>query len=287
MNKISIKASDNMSLKSELKNLDETLQHANLDHLIERMLENIGSTDPELRDSLIYNSFGKLIMENYLTIKQMNYILVVSLRNLFQGIGQKEDDSVFSRSFSSLVLVLLLMKDKEERFLSDDTLKQLTEGSIAYLKLEEDIRGHVAGKGWAHSIAHGADLLTEAINHPNFTMTFSSECLETIKLSLFKDSTRELPYVDDEEERLVYAVVALQEKGVSDSEIEDWLSTISDDLTKLVEKEGYSLNFFWKRSNVIKFLRGYYFRLLYKNESLQIRESIVEILERWHKETFN
>ncbi|MFS0688782.1 DUF2785 domain-containing protein [Sporosarcina sp. 179-K 8C2 HS] len=276
-----------MTLKTELKNLDKTLQHGNLDVLIERMLENIGSIDLELRDTLIYNSFGKLIIEDYLTIKQMNYILDVCLRNLFLNIDQHEDDSVFSRSFSALVIALILKKDKEKRFLSDDTLKQLFEKSIEYLNLEEDIRGYVVGKGWAHSIAHGADLLTVAISHPNFTITFSSECLETIKLCLFKISTKEVPYVDEEEERLVFVVEALQEKGISDNEIEDWLSTISDELNELYEKEGYSLNFFWKKSNVINFLRAYYFRLLYKNDCLKLRESLVEILERWHKQIYN
>lgn len=284
---IKIEGTGSMTLKSELKNLNETLQHGNLDNLIENMLENIGSTDPELRDTLIYNSFGKLIIEDYLSIKQMNYILDVCLRNLYLNIGHNEDDTVFSRSFSALVIVLILKKDKEKRFLSDDKLEQVIVKSIGYLKHEEDIRGNVAGKGWAHSIAHGADLLTEAINHPYFNMTLSSECLETVKLCLFKNSTTESPYIDDEEERLVCAVEALQEKGVSDGEIGKWVSSISDELNELLDKEGYSLNFFWKRSNVINFLRGYYFRLLYKNEGLKLRESIVTILEQWHKRFYN
>ncbi|GGE53560.1 hypothetical protein GCM10011391_35530 [Pullulanibacillus camelliae] len=276
-----------MTLKSELKNLETTLQHSNLDILIERMLVNVGSTDSELRDTLIYNSFGKLIFEDYLTIKQMNHIFEVCLRNLFLDIGQKENDSVFTRSFSALVIVLVLKKDRDKRFLSDEILKQSIEGSIKYLKLEEDIRGYVVGKGWGHSIAHGADLLTEAISHPNFNIELSSECLETIKLCLFKDSTIELPFVDEEEERLIFAVEALQEKGVTDSEMENWILKISDELNELLEKEGYSLNFFWKKSNVINFLRGYYFRLLYKNDCLKLREKIANILEQWHKQMYN
>lgn len=284
---IKIEGPCSISLKAELKNLDETLKYGNLDILIKKMLENIGSIDSELRDRLIYNSFGKLIIEDYLTIKQMDYILTVCLRNLFLNIGQNEDDSVFSRSFSALVIVLILKKDKEKRFLSDDTLEQVIMKSIDYLKLEKDIRGNVVGKGWAHSIAHGADLLTEAISHPNFNIALSPECLETIKHCLFKNSTRELPYVDDEEERLVCVVEALQEKGVSDGDIGKWVSSISEDLNELLEKEGYSLNFFWKRSNVINFLRGYYFRLLYKNDGLKLRESIVKILEQWHKRLNN
>ncbi|MDN4608557.1 DUF2785 domain-containing protein [Sporosarcina highlanderae] len=284
---IKIEGPKGNSLKAELKNLDETLKYGNLDILIEKMLENIGSIDSELRDTLIYNSFGKLIIEDYLTIKQMDYILTVCLRNLLLNIGQNEDDSVFSRSFSALVIVLILKKDKEKRFLSADTLEQVIVKSIDYLKLEKDIRGNVVEKGWAHSIAHGADLLTEAISHPHFNIALSPECFETIKLCLFKDSTSELPYVDDEEERLVCAVEALQEKGVSDGDIDIWVSSISDELNELLEKEEYSLNFFWKRSNVISFLRGYYFRLLYKNDGLELQESIVKTLEHWHKRFYN
>lgn len=198
-----------MKLKSELTNFETTLQSSNLDILIERMLDNIGSTDSELRDTLIYSSFGKLIFENHLTINQMIHILEVCLRNLFIDIGQKESDSVFTRSYSSLVIVLVLKKDREKRFLSDDILKQTIADSIKYLKLEMDIRGYVVGKGWAHSIAHGADLLTESISHPNFNINLSSECLETVGQCLFKDSTIQSPYVDEEEERLIFAVEAL------------------------------------------------------------------------------
>lgn len=108
-----------MTLKSELKNLDTTIQHRNLDNLIDKMLDNIGSVDPELRDTLIFNTFGKLISEDYLTIKQMRYILEVCLSQLFLEIGQKENDSVFTRSFSSLVIGIILEKDREKRFLPE------------------------------------------------------------------------------------------------------------------------------------------------------------------------
>ncbi|KGR76739.1 hypothetical protein [Ureibacillus manganicus] len=52
-----------MTLKTELLNLDQSIQTSNMDHLIERILDQIGSTDPELRDHLIYNTFGKLIKD--------------------------------------------------------------------------------------------------------------------------------------------------------------------------------------------------------------------------------
>ncbi|MFD1851816.1 DUF2785 domain-containing protein [Oceanobacillus bengalensis] len=276
-----------MILKSELENLDTTLQHSNLDQLIDRMLDNIGSVDSELRDTLIFNTFGSLILEDYLTKKQMEHILEDCLSYLFLDIGQKESDSVFTRSFSALVIGLILEKDRQQRFLSDDVLIQVFEESITYLRLENDIRGYVKGKGWAHSIAHGADLLTEAIRHPHFNIVLSSKCLEIIKICLFKESTSEAPYVDDEEERLIFAVEALMEKGLTDSDIAIWVLSISNELKELLENEGYRLSFFWKRTNVVNFLRGFYFRLLYKNDCLKLQDKIVNILEQWHNKLYN
>jgi len=48
-------------LKIELKKLDfqksETVKSKDLNQLIQQMVEHIGSTDPVLRDKLIYTSF--------------------------------------------------------------------------------------------------------------------------------------------------------------------------------------------------------------------------------------
>lgn len=194
---------------------------------------------------------------------------------------------MFTRSFSALVIVQILIKDMENKFLTDEILLQTIEASIKYLKLEEDTRGFVDGKGWAHSIAHGADLLTAAIRHSNFNNGLSSECLEAIKLCLFKDDRKDSPYIDEEEERLIFAVEALQEKGISNREISKWVVSISDQLADLLEKEGHSINFFRKKNNVINFLRAYYFRLLYKNDSIELREKIVTILNDWYRKMYN
>lgn len=277
---------ENMTLKSELKNLETTIQSNDLDTLIDQMLDNIGSTDSELRDSLIYNSFGKLILEDCLTSKQISHIHKVCLKNLLLDLGQKQNDSVFTRSFSSLVIALILKKDRTEQFLSEDILEQTILDSIKYLKLEEDIRGYVDGKGWAHSIAHGADLLTECVRHPKFDIKLNSECLDTVKLCLFKEDTEHLPFIDEEEERLIFVVEALQDKDLTDNRIENWILKISDELDELFQVEGYSSNFFYKKGNVINFLRGYYFRLRYKNNGLKLQGELVRILEYWHKKVY-
>ncbi len=278
-----------MTLKSELKtiNYDTVLKQNNVDHLIERMLDNIGSTDPELRDTLIFNTLGKLIIEDYLNEKQMGYILEVCLDKLFRGIDVVESDLVFTRSFSSLIIGLLLQKDRDKPFLKDEVALRTIQKSNEYLMLEQDTRGYVERKGWAHSIAHGADLLAEAVRHPAFNNERSLDFLATIKACLFKEGSSQAPFCDDEEERLIFVLEALIEKGLTDEDVVIWLSTISDALDQLKDKEGYCLNFFWKRSNIIDFLRGFYFRLLYKNAKPTLRTYISKTLAYWHKQVYS
>src|SRR4051812_20010002 len=101
-----------MNLKEKLAslNLEEQKHTINFDELVGEMLANIGSTDPELRDSLIYSTFYRLIKSDCLTETQMENLLDACLgeQYLFYNMGEKEGDSVFTRSFSSLVLALLL-----------------------------------------------------------------------------------------------------------------------------------------------------------------------------------
>ncbi len=278
-----------MMLKLELKaiDFDTVLKHEDLNNLIERMLNNIGSTDPELRDTLIFNTFGKLIIEEYLTDYQMKHIIEVCRKNLFLGIEEMESDLVFTRSFSALVIGLILQKDRQRKFLPEEIVLKTIEESIKYLKLEKDVRGYVEGKGWAHSIAHGADLLAETVRHPSFNNDLSIKCLEAVKLCLFKETATKAPFVDDEEERLIFVLEALIGKGITHNELEKWIIEVSDNLQDLKRKEGYSLNFFWKKSNVITFLRGLYFRLLHKEAYSELRNSIADILQQWHNQIYS
>ncbi|WP_220349848.1 DUF2785 domain-containing protein [Virgibacillus dokdonensis] len=121
-----------------------------LDSLLEEMLENIGHTDPEIRDDLIFNSFVKLILKDYVTKEQTIYILqkCMSEQYLFFNIEDKTiGDSVFTRSFSALVIATILYKDATTRNLSSELVLYAIHVGIEYLLLEQDYRGYVEEKG--------------------------------------------------------------------------------------------------------------------------------------------
>lgn len=268
-------------LKIVLKELDfqkpETIKSKDLDQLIVKMVEHIGSTDPELRDKLIYTSFYHLTKNGYLDHKQMEYLIETCLdqNHLFIGIGLINDDSVFTRAFSTLVIALILGRDSGEQFLSEEMALKAIESSILYLQKEEDTRGYVEDKGWAHSIAHGADLLAKAVKHPLFDLALASECLSTIGKCILKDTA----YIDEEDERLIYAVIALLEKGMDENLLKEWIVDLSNKVTEIKKLTGYTPYFFRMNTNLNQFNKSLYFRMLFLNIGLQTRKEIEGILK--------
>lgn len=202
-----------MIVREEISRLKVRLKESKIDDvdlMLEAMLKHIGSGDAELRDALIYPTFMKMIDEELLTPKQVHYLFDSCLddNHLFYKIGEENTDSVFTRSFSALVLVGLLYKDRDLKLLTDEKFRYVLSRSVAYLERELDTRGFVEVKGWAHSIAHGADLLVAVVKHPNFKIDESKRILKAIQNCLLKNAT----YIDEEDERLVFIIEALFEK---------------------------------------------------------------------------
>jgi len=277
-----------MELKLQLIQLKnqkiEYLSNEGLKSLVDNMLDNIGSVDPELRDKLIYPTFIRIIDKGLLTAYQYQYILEVCLddNHLFFKIGEENTDSVFTRSFSSLVITGILLKDSQVGLLSEENLKNAFKKCVYYLKSERDTRGYVEGKGWAHSIAHGADLLVSLVRHPRIKDENFIEILNTLHNSLFKDAI----YIDDEDERLIFVIEALMEKNVDEEKLKQWVLQIFNDLDSIFENEGFSNKFFRTKFNIANFLKTLYFRIGFKNDECSIRELINEKLKELHHKLY-
>ena len=283
---LSIRKGDNpLDLKRTLEELNGNDFQGDLDDLLTQMLQQIGCTDPVLRDDLIYTTFGNLVMNDHITEEQVTYLLTVCLdeEHLFYRIGERGTDSVFTRSFSVLVVALILEKDREARFLSENRITAVREACFRYLREEQDTRGYVESKGWAHSIAHGADALVEVIKHPSFNLEKMDECLEVIQECLFKEATA---YVDDEDERLLFAVEALLAQGLSEEHLSKWIELLSTELDGLFQQKGYSVEFFHTKGNVLRFMKSCYFRLIMKGEFLEARYMIEKVVERWTRKIY-
>lgn len=276
-------------LKEKLTAIDftcpDSIKEWDMDALLKEMVHHIGSIDGDLRDTLIYTSLYRLMEGNHLSPEQMFFLFdsCIDESHLFHGIGKKEDDSVFTRSFSSLVMALLLDKDRVKPFLPNEKVREAIEACFQYLEAEVDTRGYVESKGWAHSIAHGADYLTEVIKHPHFSDNLHKRSLEIVKTCIFKDAA----YVDNEDGRLCFAVEALVDKGLTDEKLLSWLMDLSSSVNKRYKESGYSLSFYREQMNIEKFKKNCYFRLKWKDAGSKSRDHIDTVLQKWHRHEFN
>lgn len=234
-----------------------------LDTITASMMKEVGNVDSALRDDLIYVTFARLITEDRLTTDRLKKLLAESLdeRHLFYRLGEFETDSVFTRSFSVLIVALILIADRSHAFLDRAEVLQIKERLIDYFSKELDRRGYVEGKGWAHSIAHTADAMDELARHELMEANDLIELLETIQRKLFWE---EGVYIHNEDERLALAAFAiLSRRKLKDDRILQWIENFQHRLER--EKATSSnLQHMYMRLNVRNFLRSLFFRLRFE-----------------------
>ncbi|WP_291565214.1 MULTISPECIES: DUF2785 domain-containing protein [unclassified Clostridium] len=238
-----------------------------------KMMEYVGDSDPELRDILIYEILSKWIVSGVFTVEQLKELLNISLdeKHLFYKIGEEETDSVFTRSFSVLIVAVIIYFHRRENFLSESEWKNVKEKTIEYMICEKDIRGYVKDKGWAHSAAHTADALDELAQCKGIEHKDLLDILEAIKT---KVCINNYCYVSEEDERMAVVIISVINRNLlNNEEIINWIKSF-DDINKTNHyPEDHNLLI-----NIKNFLRSIYFRLIYENNSEVISEAIKETL---------
>ncbi|GGE55845.1 DUF2785 domain-containing protein [Priestia taiwanensis] len=181
--------------------------------LSDDMLPYLGVIDSELRDKLIYHTYYYLITNEHLSNAYLEELLYTCLDKLQTGIGLSKDDSVFTRSFASLVVALIIGADNKKLFLPKDCVLRVKDALCIYVQQEQDVRGYVEGKGWAHSIAHVADALDELVKNCHVDVSMYEEIIDILVAKMCDVSD---VYMDEEEERVVVAIGAMLERGLDE-----------------------------------------------------------------------
>lgn len=266
------------SLKGQLRiiknNNYEIASDINYYELTGEMLKYIGSPDPELRDELIYSILSNWIIKEVFTSEQLREILNITLDelHLFYKIGEIESDSVFTRSFSVLLIPPILITHRKNNILSKSEVLNIFNKIILYLREEKDLRGYIKEKGWAHTVAHSADALDEFamcnyIGH--------DELLEMLEIIKFKIADRHYAYIHEEDERMVTAVVnIIERRELKESELIDWIEGFKNLVKSMMIIGDDYLNL-----NVKNFLRSLYFRLLDQKDLSNINNSVKNTLD--------
>jgi hypothetical protein len=252
--------------------------------LTNAMLHHIGSTDPELRDHLIYPSFINLIINSYYSRPELNRIIKVCLdeEHLFYRINEADEDAVFTRAFSSLIIAALLHINRQNSFLTEDEVDEIAVKLIDYVLKEEDVRGYVEEKGWAHSIAHIADALDELVRQPDLSDARLEEIANTIIEKMYFNKGY---FLFEEDERMVTAMISLLQRGIN----EQILYNKIDEITKELEQNFISgtAEHFMQRTNIKQFLRSLLLHLELIDKHEELRAHLKQALKSINQPYYN
>lgn len=237
-----------------------------------KAVENIGVTDPVLRDKLILEYLIILITQKLLNKEQIKVLLnsCLSEKHLFYKLGEAEDDSVFNRTFSLLVVDVILYYHISfgGDLLTKEEVSKVFSDVIRYVRTEKDVRGYVKDKGWAHAMAHSGDALGSLASCNEINHDQLQEILEVIKGKL---SITYYVYKNEEAERLTSAILNVIRRNIlGEEEIINWIKSF--DKLELPKELPYSQ--YWKE-NIKNLLRSLYFRLKFK----KLPEIYIEAIE--------
>ena len=238
---------------------------------IQWLLEHLGDPSPEIRDELVFTSLARGIQEELFSLEQFQFVSeeVSSDEGLYKEIDSR-GVSALKRSFRALIYANLLSADGNEhslfyKGLKDDIRNAMLSQGLYYLKKEKDTTGFSSQYGWVHAFAHGADLLTEVVCHPDFPKNRDYEVFDVLG-QLFKRIP--IRFTNDEDWRLARVLYEPILQGKLEQEqVASWIKTVD---FPIEERED-----FYKFSNFRSCLLEVYIQLDQKN-SLQdaLKEAI-------------
>lgn len=180
--------------------------------LLPQLMEGLGSLDSEFRDNLCGEILWTWIVNGHYTTDEVRGIARRMMTNLREGIGAVEGDRVFLRTFSVLILHGIVLKDADKQFLARQELDEIFAAAIQYLADEQDLRGYVPEKGWAHSAAHTAELLNSLAQHPALGAAELEQLLAAITRKVAAPTL--YPFLYNEENRLGVAVRSILKRDL-------------------------------------------------------------------------
>lgn len=233
-----------------------------LEPLIDELLNHLGTTDPEWRDEIAYTTLAYWIVHQPQTpaamLRQMQQRLISRLST---GNATAESDDVFNRSFSMLVLGLIVYHDNENHILTNGEVETILFATLEYLDRELDLRGYVPGKGWAHAVAHTADTLkflarnryTNAQDHARMLQALANKVKTPMDTVLTHDE-------DERIAQVVLEIVKREEMPIAD--IVAWINSFVEWKRNRHADADFDPQVYGTHQNIKHLLRSLYFQLV-------------------------
>lgn len=257
--------------------------------LLKAALPHLGSTDGYLRDKLAYPIMARIVLDERGTYPvadaQLEELLLICIdqEHLFYRIGEVGTDSVFMRTFSNLIVAAILYADDRTPKISEPVARRVLVAALTYSRQERDYRGYLlGGKGWAHSVAHLADVLDECAKNRYTTAVDYTAILET--LAYLAHLPEPLCYQEDE--RLAFVAHGIiMRRSVDLASLRAWIASLAiAPEGDVLEDEGVVS--FIQATNARDFLRSLYFQLQWSKVPAILEQKIelqTEIEQALHK----
>lgn len=194
---------------------------ADLHDLTAELVRWLGEPSARRRDSLAYTILATWVSEGVYDD------LLVGLGDgicsgLTVGLGNDCDDTVLRRSFSALLLAEVIARDNVEHLLAADDVMRWGDRATSWYLREQDLRGYVPGRGWAHAVAHGADVVGQLARSRHLASMEQTALLDVVADRLLATTTHVWRHAEDD--RLAYAVMVIVHRGdVEVDALESWV----------------------------------------------------------------
>lgn len=196
-----------------------------LDDLTAELTRMLGDPDPELRDGTAYPTLITWVQRGVYD-DLLGGLGDGMAAGLAVGLGERDTDGVFRRSFSALVLGECITRDNQRPLVPGGKILEWGDRLATWLLRERDLRGYVAGKGWAHAVAHGADALGALARSPHVQKPELTVVLDVVADRLVARVDR--LFTNGEPDRLAHAVLeVLRRDAVPLQVLEPWVARLA------------------------------------------------------------
>jgi hypothetical protein len=244
-----------------------------LDELTAELTRMLGSTDPGLRDRTAYPALGTWI-DRGVYDELLTGLGDGMATGLGIGLGETDTDTVFRRAFSVLVLATVVDRDTSQQLVPGEKVLRWGDQIVSWYLREQDHRGYVPGKGWAHAVAHGADAIGSLARSRHFGVHEL-----TVLLDVLADRalTIDGPLLCGEPDRMALSVVAILRRNlVPTSVVEPWISRLAahaNPYGSRVERDPYA-----PTNNAQQLLRSLYLQLAIGPEPPADRADLILVI---------
>lgn len=195
------------------------------------------------------------------------------------GIETPGTDDVFRRSFSALVLGVCLDRANTHDLVPLATVLDWGDRLATWLLREQDLRGFVEGKGWAHAVAHGADALGSLGESPHLGASELTVLLDVVADRVLAEPLpHQSPLDHGELDRLAIATLRLLRRDLLPLNVlEPWVNRVasaaSDAMAGPGDQDPYPR---WNHAE--GFLRALYVQLALTTRPPAVRADLVLVV---------